>query len=133
MQRKQAVLGMLAALLAAPLFVSHFLPGFHGMQTDFPNYYTAAKVTTQRLPLRQFYDWVWFQRQIHYAGIDHQLGGYLPRTPVTVLAFVPLSALAPQRAKQIWLGLEVILVAYSVFLSARISRLPKLEVLVLSL
>jgi hypothetical protein len=133
MQRKQAVLGMLAALLAAPLFFGHFLPGFHGMQTDFPNYYTAAKVTAQHMPLRQFYDWVWFQRQIHYAGIDHQLGGYIPHTPLTMLPFVPLTAFAPQRAKQIWLVLEVILLAASVLLLARTSRLPKLEVLVLSL
>ena len=74
------------------------------METDFPNYYTAAKLTLQHMPLRQFYDWVWFQRQIHYAGIDHQLGGYIPHTPLTMLPFLPLTTFAPQLAKQIWLG-----------------------------
>src|ERR1700689_3827030 len=70
MQRKQAVLGILAVLLAARLLSGPFLQGFQRMETDFPNYYTAAKVTVQHMPLRQFYDWVWFQRQIHYAGVD---------------------------------------------------------------
>jgi Glycosyltransferase family 87/WD40-like Beta Propeller Repeat len=133
MQRKQAVLGILAVLLAARLLSGPFLQGFQRMETDFPNYYTAAKVTVQHMPLRQFYDWVWFQRQIHYAGVDHQLGGYIPHTPLTMLPLIPLTAFPPQRAKQIWLVLEVMLLAASVFLLARTSRLPKLEVLVLSL
>src|SRR3984885_15383905 len=133
MRPKQAALGVLAVLLTTALFFGSFLQGSRRMDTDFPNYYTAAKLTAEHMPLRQFYDWVWFQRQIHYAGIDRQLGGYIPHTPLTMLPFVSLTSFAPQRAKQIWLVLEVILLAASVFLLARISRLPKLEVLVLSL
>jgi len=133
MRRKQVALSILAVLLAAPLFFGPLLQGFQRMETDFPNYYTAAKVTAQHLPLCQFYDWVWFQRQIHYAGIDHQLGGYIPHTPLSMLPFLPLTVFAPQRAKQIWLVLEVILLAASIFLLAKMSRLPKLEVLILSL
>jgi len=103
------------------------------METDFPNYYTAAVLTEKRAPLREFYDWVWFQRQIHYTGIDHQLGGYIPHTPVTMLPFLPLTAFSPQRAKQVWLLLQMALLAASISLLARISRLPKLHVLVLCL
>jgi len=132
MTRKLA-LGVLAVLLAAPLLLGPFRQGFQKMETDFPNYYVAAVATAQHKPLRQFYDWVWFQRQIHYAGIDHQLGGYIPHTPLTMVPFLPLTAFAPQRAKQIWLVLELLLLAASVFLLARISELSKLEVLVLSL
>ena len=122
MQPKQAALGILAVLLTTTLFLGPFLQGFQRMETDFPNYYTAAKLTAEHMPLRQFYDWVWFQRQIHYAGIDHQLGGYIPHTPLTMLPYLPLIAFSPQRAKQIWLLLEVILLAASVLLLARIAR-----------
>jgi hypothetical protein len=103
------------------------------METDFPNYYTAAVLTKKHAPLREFYDWVGFQRQIHYAGIDHQLGGYIPHTPVTMLPFLPLTVLSPQRAKQVWLVLQLALLAASIFLLVRISRLPGLQVLVLCL
>jgi Glycosyltransferase family 87/WD40-like Beta Propeller Repeat len=133
MQPRRAVLGTLAVLLGGALFFGPFLQGFQRMETDFPNYYTAAKLTIQHMPLRQFYDWVWFQRQIHYAGIDHQLGGYIPHTPLTMLPYLPLTALAPQLAKQIWLVLGLILLAASILLLASMSRLSKLEVLVLSL
>jgi Glycosyltransferase family 87/WD40-like Beta Propeller Repeat len=133
MQPKQAVLGVLAVLLTTALFLGPFLQGFQRMETDFPNYYAAAKLTTEHMPLRQFYDWVWFQRQIHYAGIDHQLGGYIPHTPLTMLPYLPLIAFSPQHAKQAWLLLEVIMLTASVVLLARIGRLPRLDVLVLSL
>ena len=133
MRTKQAPLGVLALLLTTALFLGPFLQGFQRMETDFPNYYTAAKLTAQHMPLRQFYDWVWFQRQIHYAGIDHQLGGYIPHTPLTMLPYLPLIEFSPQRAKQVWLLLEVILLAASVLLLSRIGRLPQLDVLVLSL
>lgn len=133
MRRKQLALGFLAVLLAAALFLGPFLQGFQRMETDFPNYYTAALLTIHHMPLRLFYDWTWFQRQIHYAGIDHQLGGYIPHTPLTMLPYLPLTAFAPQRAKQIWLVVELLLLAASILLLAKISRRPKLEVLVLAL
>jgi hypothetical protein len=91
------------------------------MGTDFPSYYTAAVLTLKHQPLRQFYDWVWFQRQIHYAGIDHQLRGYIPHTPLTMLPFVPLTSVPPQRAKQIWVALELLMLAASVFLLAKVT------------
>src|ERR1700722_16090162 len=133
MQTKQVAVGVLALLLTTALFFGSFLQGSRRMDTDFPNYYTAAKLTAEHMPLRQFYDWVWFQRQLHYAGIDPQLGGYIPHTPLTMLPYLPLIAFSPQRAKQVWLLLQVILLAASVLLLARIAGLPRLDVLVLSL
>ena len=61
------------------------------MFTDFPNHYTAAVLTLRHQPLRQFYDWEWFQRQVHYAGIERQLSGYAPYTPLTMLPYLPLA------------------------------------------
>jgi hypothetical protein len=126
-------LGALGVLLAAHLLLVPFQQGLREMGTDFPNYYTAAVLTLKHQPLRQFYDWVWFQRQIHYAGIDHQLGAYVPHTPLTMFPMLPLAAFRPQRAKQIWVTLELILLAASIFLLTRLSRLGKLEIAVLAL
>src|SRR6185369_2512227 len=96
-------------------------------------YYTAAKLTRQGQPLRSFYDWTWFQRQIHYAGIDHQLGGYIPHTPATMLPFLPLTALPPQRAKQVWIAAGVVFLAVSIVMLSRLSGLPVAAVAVVAL
>lgn len=133
MTRRRLALAALGALLAAHLIVVPFRQGWTQMGTDFPNYYTAAVVTLKHEPLRQFYDWVWFQRQIHYAGIEHQLGGYVPYTPLTMLPVLPLARFPPQRAKQIWLALEIMLLVSSIVVLARLSRLGILEVAVLAL
>jgi hypothetical protein len=66
-----------------------------------------------------------FQRQIHDAGIEHQLGGYVPHTPLTTLPVLPLAAFPPQRAKQIWLALEVMFLVACVVVLARL-RLSRL-------
>ncbi len=103
------------------------------MGTDFPNYYTAAMLTRHSENLRLFYDWTWFQRQIHYAGIERQLGGYSPHTPLTMLPFVPLTFLHPQDAKRAWLVLEFLFLAASIALLSRWSGVSMLETLVLAL
>lgn len=103
------------------------------MGTDFPNYYTAATLVRKGEPLRSYYDWTWFQRQIHYAGIDHQLGAYVPHTPATMLPFVPLTFLEPQTAKRVWLLFEFLSLAAAILLLSRWSGLTRLEVTVLAL
>ena len=133
MTRKRLALAAPGALLAAHLIVMPFRQGWTRMGTDFPNYYPAALVTLKHEPLRQFYDWVWFHRQIHYAGIEHQLGGYVPYTPLTMLPVLPLAAFPPQRAKQISLALEMMLLFATIVVLARLSRLGILEVAVLGL
>ena len=103
------------------------------MLTDFPNHYTAAILTLRHEPLRRFYDWEWFQRQIHYAGIERRLGGYAPYTPLTMLPFVPLAELKPQRAKQVWLVAELAFLAAAICLLALLTQLGVLRTLVLAL
>src|SRR5215471_20836144 len=133
MSLREKALAVVALGLSAHLLLGPVRRGWSQMGTDFPNYYTAAMATRHGEPLRLFYDWKWFQRQIHYAGIDHQLGGYIPHTPVTMLPFLPLTAFSPQRAKQVWLVLQLALLASSILLLARISRLSGLQVFVLCL
>src|SRR5215472_13742812 len=133
MSLREKALAVVALGLSAHLLLGPVRRGWSQMGTDFPNYYTAAMLVRHGEPLRLFYDWTWFQRQIHYAGIDDQLGGYIPHTPATMLPFVPLTFLQPQNAKRVWLVLELLFLAASIVLLSRLSGLSLLEVLVLAL
>ena len=57
----------------------------------------------------------------------------MPYTPLTMLPVLPLAAFPPQRAKQIWLALEIMLLVATIVVLARLSRLGILEVAVLGL
>lgn len=124
----------LACTLGSVLILSTaFRRGWTHVETDFPNYYTAAVLTVKHQPLRQFYDWTWFQRQMNYAGTERQLGGYIPHTPLTMLPLLPLTALAPQRAKHAWLIFGVLCLAASLWMLARVTALPTAVVWALAL
>ena len=133
MTRKQLAIGCAAAILLSELLLTSFRRGWNQMTTDFPNYYTAAVLTLQKAPLRSFYDWTWFQRQINYAGIDGQLGAYTPHTPLTIAPLLPLAHLKPLAAKRAWLALELILLAASVWVLSKATALHAAEVLLLAL
>src|SRR6516225_1886014 len=120
---KRAALAAIAVLLAGRLLLGPFRQGWSEMRTDFPNHYVAAILALRHEPLRQFYDWEWFQRQIQYAGIDHQLGSYIPYPPLTMAPYLPLAKLPPQQAKQAWLLLEVLFLAASIWLLKRLTGL----------
>ena len=115
-----SMLTRLAAIAAIVFFLATaFRSGWRRAETDFPNYYTAAVSMRKGLPVRDFYDWTWFQRQMNYAGIERQLGGYQPQTPLTALPLVGLASFAPQTAKQIWLVLNLCFLGTSVWLLSR--------------
>lgn len=57
----------------------------------------------------------------------------MPYTPLTMLPVLPLAAFPPQRAKKIWLALEVMLLVATIVVLAKLSRLGILEVAVLAL
>jgi hypothetical protein len=99
-----------------------FRIGWTTPETDFPNYYTAARALRQGQPLRSYYDWTWFARQMDYAGNGTQLGAYTPQTPLTMLPFVPLTGLPPQRAKQIWLLLNLGFLIATVWLLSKVTK-----------
>src|SRR5437764_13707969 len=116
---------------ATVFLATSFRLGWTRVETDFPNYYTAAALALQGEPLRQFYDWTWFQRHMNYVGIERQLGGYVPHTPVTFLPMLPLAKLPPQRAKQVWLVLNIGFLAGAIFLLSRITALRSANIALL--
>ncbi len=114
---------LLGTALAAVLFSTSFREGWSRVETDFPNYYTGAAATRAGLPLKDFYDWTWFQREMNYTGTERQLGAYTPQTPLAMLPFLPIAGIAPQRAKQVWLSLNAILLACLIILLVAVSDL----------
>jgi hypothetical protein len=113
----------LAALLTFLfLLATAFQAGWTRAETDFPNYYTAAVLLREHQPLRNYYDWTWFARQMNYSGNGMQLGAYTPQTPLTMLPIVALAKFPPQRAKQIWLLFSLLFLGLTVWLLSRVTR-----------
>jgi hypothetical protein len=111
------------ALLALLFFLATaFRSGWKHLNTDFPNYYTAATLLRQHQPLHNYYDWTWFERQMNYAGTGLQLGGYTPQTPLTMLPLVGLTGFAPLTAKRVWLVCNLGFLAMIVWLLSRMTR-----------
>jgi hypothetical protein len=112
-----------AALLGAAFFLWNAVrPAWTTPSSDFPNYYTAARLLEERQPLRHFYEWPWFQRQIARLGFGAQLGGYLPQTPLTMLPFLPVASMPPLAARRVWLIFNLAFLAAALYLISRITH-----------
>jgi Glycosyltransferase family 87/WD40-like Beta Propeller Repeat len=112
-----------AALIALVIFLlTAFRAGWARQETDFPNYYTAAVLVREGKPLRDFYDWTWFERQMNYAGIERQLGAYTPQTPLTMLPMLTLTSFPVQTAKRVWLLCNLVFLAATMWLLSRVTR-----------
>lgn len=114
---------VLALLMFLVFLASGFRKGWTRNETDFPNYYTAAVLVRQHAPLRDYYDWTWFQRQMNYAGIREQLGSYLPQTPLTMLPLVPLAEFPVQTAKQAWLLANLLFLAATLWMLSKATHI----------
>ncbi|HLJ50345.1 MAG TPA: glycosyltransferase 87 family protein [Bryobacteraceae bacterium] len=124
MDKLKLVLPIVAVVLGAVVIEPPLMRGWHHVETDFPNLYTAAVLARKHLPLRDYYDWPWFQRQMNYAGIEHQLGGYSPQSPVTFLPALPFSGLRMQVAKRVWLLIGLLCLGMALVLLSRLGGLP---------
>src|SRR6202451_2914296 len=59
---------------------------------------------------------------MNYAGNGTQIGAYTPQTPLSMLPFVPLTGLAPQTAKRIWLLFNLFFLVATVWLLSKVTR-----------
>ena len=111
-----------AALLGAAFFLWNTArPAWTTPSSDFPNYYTAARLLEERQPLRRFYEWPWFQRRIARLGFGTQLGGYIPQTPLTMLPFLPVASMPPLAARRVWLIFNLAFLATALCLISRVT------------
>jgi hypothetical protein len=110
-----------------------FLPAWKTLNTDFPNYYLGARLYRQGYSLDRVYDWTWLARQKDNLGIDRPIVGFTPYPLLSVLPVGPLSALAPLRAKRVWLIVNLLFMGLVVVLLNRISQIGLRRVMILTL
>jgi Glycosyltransferase family 87/WD40-like Beta Propeller Repeat len=86
----------------------HTLPqAWRTLNTDFPNYYMAARLAHEGYDTSRMYEWSWIEREKDHRAIDIRVIGLLPITPFSTLAVWPLTGLAPLTAKHIWILLNL--------------------------
>ena len=112
------------------LFLSLFYVCFHvmprawsGLVTDFPNYYTSARLVHEHYDTSRMYEWTWLQREKDQRAIDIRVIGLIPITPFSTLAIWPLAGLAPLTAKHIWILLNLVLLVPLGWLLRSMTRL----------
>jgi Tol biopolymer transport system component len=108
-----------------------FLPAWKTLNTDFPDYYLAARLYRQGYPLEQIYDWTWVQRQKDHAGIQRPIVTFTLLTPFSLLPVLPFSSLPPLRAKRCWLLVNLALLAVTGYLLNCMSALGPRRVAIL--
>jgi len=126
----------IALLLVLSLFVlvRGVVPGFSAIHSDFPNYFTAARIVAEGGPTERLYDDGWFEEQIHreFPGVDVH-GKFAPFPPSTALLLLPLSRLSPLAALRVTNLVNLLCLALSIWLLARIVPLTLLHAAVLAL
>src|SRR6185437_7191427 len=92
----------LALLVALIIFESMrgLLPALSRIDTDFPNYLTAAKIVADGRDPRQLYDNTWYRQQMRGYGMDDR-GSFNPFPPPTALVLLPLAHLEPLTALRV--------------------------------
>ena len=125
---RQTLAVLLAAGLALLLWVRGIVPAVSRVDTDFPNYLTAARIVADGGPADRLYDDSWFQDQMRRYGIGNpQQGKFAPFPPPTALLLLPLSRLQPLQALRIMTAVSLLGLICSIVLLSRIQSWSVLE------
>jgi hypothetical protein len=119
-----ALLGLLGLLL-----LGYTLPRAWGtLNTDFPNYYLAARLVREGVDPSRAYEWIWLQREKDHRNIDQPVVGLVPITPFSTLVMWPIAGLPPLVAKHAWLLFNLALLFPIVWLMSSVTGLTLLQV-----
>jgi hypothetical protein len=125
---RRVIAGAVLLLLGCYLF-GHTLPrAWRSLNTDFPNYYLAARLTHEGVDPSRAYEWIWLQREKDHRNIDQRVIGLVPITPFSTLAMWPLTGLPPLAAKHAWLLFGLALLLPIAWLMRSVSGLSLLQV-----
>jgi hypothetical protein len=118
-KRPAAILLFIA--LALVLVARGIVPALSKVDTDFPNYFTAAKIVADGGDTDRLYDNLWFQEQMRRYQIGKASeGAFKPFPPPTALLLVPFTRFEPQNALRIMTGVSVLCLICSIALLAEI-------------
>ena len=114
-------------------FVAHtLLPGWRTLNTDFPNYYLAAVLRSQRNRVDRAYEWIWFQRQKDHNDISQPLVGFVPNPPLCAAPMLPLASLRALPAKRVWILLNLAFLTVALGILDRVTRLGWRRILLIA-
>jgi hypothetical protein len=102
----------------ALVFSRGIVPALSRIDTDFPNYFTAAKLVASGGGVDRLYDDSWFRQQVDRYGMGS--GIFSPFPPPTALLLVPLTPFEPLTALRILTAVSVLCLICSTLLLARI-------------
>jgi hypothetical protein len=111
---------LLVMALATNVIVRGIVPASTRITSDFPNYFTAAKVVADRGNAERLYDLPWFQEQMRRYQVGTSEGRFSPFPPPTALLLVPLTSLTPLHALRVLTGVSVLCLIGSIVLLARV-------------
>jgi len=110
---------LLLTALAANVVVRGIVPAATRITSDFPSYFTAAKVVVaDRGNVARLYDIPWFQEQMRRYQAGTPEGKFSPFPPPTALLLVPLTPLRPLDALRVLTGVSVLCLIGSIVLLA---------------
>ena len=115
--RRALALALLLALVGFEC-VRGLMPALSRIDTDFPNYLTAAKIVADGRRPERLYDDTWFREQMRGYGMDGQ-STFTPFPPPTALVLLPLAPLQPLTALRALTAISVLCLICSVMLLAR--------------
>jgi hypothetical protein len=118
---KRPVAILLFVALAFVLVARGIVPSLSQVDTDFPNYFTAAKIVADGGNADRLYDNLWFQEQMRRYQIGRASAGqFSPFPPPTALLLLPLARFEPLDALRIMTGVSVVCLICSIILLSRI-------------
>jgi hypothetical protein len=118
---KRPVALLLFLALAFVLAARGVVPAFSKIDTDFPNYFVAAKIVADGGNADRLYDNGWFQDQMRrYQTGRASEGEFKPFPPPTALLLVPLARLQPLNALRVLTCVSVLCLICSISLLAKI-------------
>jgi hypothetical protein len=119
---------VLFAALATVLVARGIVPAMSKIDSDFPDYFTAAKIVADGGPVERLYDDVWFQQQMHrYVPGSESIGKFSPFPPPTAFLLLPLTRMEPLDALRAVTVVSALCLAGSIVLLARILSLTLVE------
>jgi hypothetical protein len=118
--RRSAALLLFVALTLV-LAARGIVPALSKVDTDFPNYFTAAKIVADGGNADRLYDNEWFQDQMRRYQIGKASEGeFKPFPPPTALLLLPLARLQPLDALRVLTAVSILCLICSIILLAKI-------------
>jgi hypothetical protein len=119
LKRPAAILLFIA--LALVVVARGIVPALSKIDTDFPNYFTAAKIVADGGNADRLYDNSWFQEQMRRYQIGKPSAGeFSPFPPPTALLLVPLARLNPLDALRVLTCVNVLCLICAIKILAKI-------------